>query len=287
MNYTICPFTPENIPGTALLAQNLNACRETASSFCCSRGEDIRRDFEKTMEYGFVCMEGEKPVGFINCFPDKEKHNADCTLMSGLCGGAYQETANALLCEMRKALGSGMELTFFFPKENKECRQFLEQTGAQRQENEYILLLQQENWKQPKTTAAAVHPLKDEEREAFAHLHDTVFPDVYCSGKDILNDLGKSRFVFVVPDEAGLAAYGVLKTHGGKKATVEIVGVRKDARRRGYGRGMLNHLAMQAFTEFGAQALDLVVDADNENALALYFDTGFLVGQENHCYILR
>lgn len=287
MDYIIQPFASANLEELALLASGLNARRETASTFCCAKAEDIQRDFEKNVEYGWVCWADGRPAGLLNCFPDKEKNNADCSLLLDLHGDAYEEAAAALVLAAKKKLGQEMECTFFFPKENEDCGRFLTQYGACRQENEYILLLRQEDWRKPGTLAARPRPVTDAQRDAFATLHDAIFPGVYCSGKDILNDLGKTRFVFVIPDEGGVAAYGVLKTHGGRQATVEIVGVREDARRRGYGRAMLNYLAEQAFTQFGAKSLELVVDADNTNALALYLDTGFFVRQENNCYILR
>ena len=65
------------------------------------------------------------------------------------------------------------------------------------------------------------------------------------------------------------------------------MGVGVAARRRGYGRAVLSHLAGQAFGPFGAERLELVVDADNERALRLYLDAGFRLRQENICYILR
>ncbi len=287
MDYFIQPFGKENLDELARFASKLNANRETASSFCCTKEEDIRRDFSEMAEYGSACFLDGRPVGLIACFLDEEKSNADCSLMVSLSGKDYHDVADGLLCLARKKLGQEVACTFFFPKENEECGRFLSQVGAKRQVNEYILLLRRENWKEHAAFTGCPQPLGEGQRDAFAALHDTIFPDVYCSGKDILRDLGTSRFVFVIPDEAGLVAYGVLKPQKGGRATVEIVGVRSDARRRGYGRAVLNHLAGQAFAQFGAQSLELVVDADNENALALYLDTGFEIWQENNCYILK
>lgn len=287
MEYIIRSFEPEDFGKLAQLAERLNASRETASTFCCAKAEDIERDFSETAEYGSACFLSGQPVGLLACFLDAEKSNADCSLMIELSGNAYQDVANRLLLSARKKLGEGIACTFFFPKENKDCGRFLAEAGAKRQVNEYILLLRRENWKEPASMAAAPQPLSEGQQDAFAALHNTIFPDVYCSGKDILRDLGTTRFVYAIPDQAGLAAYGVLKVNGSKQATVEIVGVREDARRQGYGRAMLNHLAGQAFAQFGAQSLELVVDADNENALALYLDTGFEIWQENNCYILK
>lgn len=287
MNKVIRPFTAENLEELSLLAERLNAERETGSTFCCKRAADIQRDFAETMEYGFACRVNGKPVGLISCFPDMEKGNADCSLLIDAQEEAYRETAKALLAAAREKLGAAMECTFFFPTENRACRVFLQEAGAERQVNEYILLLERENWKMRCDLTASPRPVLEKEWNAFAALHDAVFPDVYASGQDILKDFGKTRFIYVVSDEAGLAAYGVLKTQGGKQATAEMVGVRKDARRQGFGRAVLYHLALQAFSQFGAERLELVVDADNQNALRLYLDAGFQIWQENNCYILR
>ena len=287
MTYVLRPFTPGDLTELSLLAQRLNAQRETGSSFCCARAEDIRQDFEETMEYGLALWGDGGPQGLISCFPDVEKGNADCALLLDAHGTAYLEAADQLLSAAREKLGGEMACTFFFPQENAECRNFLTQLGAARQVNEYILLLCRGEWRLPSALAARPRPVRGGERAAFEALHDAVFPGIYVSGGDIWADLGRSRFLYVISDETGLAAYGVLRIHGGAKAVAEIIGVRADARRRGYGRSLLHHLAEQAFTQFGAEELELVVDGDNQNALRLYLDTGFRIQQENNCYVLR
>lgn len=287
MNRVIRPFAAEDLDALSLFAEGLNAKRETGSTFCCKNAVDIRQDFAEAMDFGFACWEGEKPLGLISCFPDMEKGNADCSLLIDARKAPYQEIAQALFAAAKEKLGVAMEYTFFFPTENENCRVFLQSAEAQRQVNEYILLLRQENWKERRDLGVTPRPILEEEWDAFAALHDGVFPGVYASGRDILKDLGKTRFVYVIADKAGLAAYGVLKTNGGKQATAEMLAVRKDARRQGFGRATLQHLAWQAFSQFGAEMLELVVDADNQNALGLYLDIGFQIRQENHCFILR
>ena len=162
------------------------------------------------MEWGFACWTDGRLVGLVSCFPDWEKGNADCSLLLDAHGADYRAAAGALLAKAREKLGSGMACTFFFPVENGECRGFLEQAGARRQVNEYILRLGREAWSEPRDMAAEPRPVREGELADFAALHDQVFPGVYVSGRDILEDLGKGRFVYVVSDSAGLAAYGVL-----------------------------------------------------------------------------
>ncbi len=280
----VLPFSERDLETLALFAQRLNARRETGSTFCCAEAGDILRDFRQTADCGFAVWAGDKPKGLVSCFPDVEKGNADCSLLVDAKGEAYDAVARALVSAARERLGQGMQLTFFFPAENADCRDFLQRAGARRQVNEYIMRLERRDLREPRALAAVPRPLEEGERDAFCTLHDSIFPGVYASGRDILADLGKTRSVYVIADEKGLAAYGVLKT--GKTPAAEMVGVREDARRRGCGRAILCRLAAQAFGELGAERLELVVDADNRGALGLYLDTGFAVLQEDNCFIL-
>lgn len=282
----IRPFSPEELEALSRFAQDLNARRESMSSFCCAKAEDIRRDLEKELPYGFACWDGDRPVGLMSCCPDREKGNADCSLLLDLTGEDYREAAGRLVRAAREALGPGLACTFFFPKENEDCRAFLEGAGARRQENEYILRLKPENWNRPAVLPAGPLPAQEEDRDAFIALHDRVFPGVYISGRDIWEDLGRSRFIYKILDREGFAAYGVLRVGRGTRAAAEVIAVREDVRHQGYGRSVLHHLAEESFRRLGMEELELVVDADNENALKPYFDTGFRLWQENNCYIL-
>ena len=286
MGEELRPFVPENLEELAYFAERINASRATGSSFCCTHMKDILKDFQGTMECGFALWKADEPIGLISCCLDKEKGNADVSLLMNVGEEHYCKSAERLLAAARQKLGHDMTLTFFFPKENADCRDFLIHAGGTPQVNEYIMRLCRKDWKH---YVCHTNPrsLKEEEGDSFSALHDTIFPHVYISGENILEDLGRSRFVYVISDELGLAAYGVLKVLEGKQAVAEVIGVREDARRRGYGREILNCLAEQAFREFDAEELELIVDGDNRNALKLYQDTGFQIQQENNCYILR
>lgn len=72
------------------------------------------------------------------------------------------------------------------------------------------MVLQRNDWR-PTEGLLEPRPLAEGEEVPFAQLHDQVFPDVYVSGRDILGDLGKNRFVYVLEENGALAAYGVLQ----------------------------------------------------------------------------
>ena len=274
-------FSEGNLPELAAYACRKNARRDSGSAFCCREEASIRRDFLETLEFGALWREAGRIRGILSCFPDWEKGNVDCALLVDREG--YDSTAGQLLRTARERLGSHLRYTFFFPKENEDCTAFLEGIGAQRRENEYQMVLQRNDWR-PTEGLLEPRPLAEGEEVPFAQLHDQVFPDVYVSGRDILGDLGKNRFVYVLEENGALAAYGVLQC-AGCRTTAEILGVRQGLRGRGYGRAILNYLAKEAFYRHSAAELDLIVDADNDRALGLYQKTGFQILEENRCYL--
>lgn len=276
-------FSVDHLSELAAYACGKNASRESGSAFCCQTEVSIRQDFLETLDFSFASREGGKLCGLLSCFPDWEKGNVDCALLADR--EDYSATAGQLLSAARDQLGNHLRYTFFFPKENEDCTVFLEKIGACRQENEYRMVLRRDNW-QPLEGLPEPHPLPEAAYTAFAELHDCVFPDVYVSGRDILEDLGKSRFVYTLEEAGILAAYGVLQGTG-DRFTAEMLGVRQELRGRGYGRAILNCLAREAFSRYGAAELDLIVDADNIQALSLYQKTGFQILEENRCYILQ
>ena len=104
MNTVIRPFAAGELDELALLAQRLQARRETSSSFCCAKAADIWQDFSGSIEYGFACWADGRPLGLVSCFPDPEKSNADCSLLLDAQGAAYPDLAKALLAAAREKL---------------------------------------------------------------------------------------------------------------------------------------------------------------------------------------
>jgi len=186
---------------------------------------------------------------------------------------------------MRAQMNSQFHYTFFFSKENIECSTFLKSLSAFQKPNEYGLLIQKKNSCQAKKSKS-VQILPTEYNQRFIELHDTIFPDVYISGKEIILDIGKNHFVFSLIENDLIKAYSVLFLRGNPRATAEIIAVHPDYHHQGYGRTILSHLIYSAFNDFGLEAVDLIVDSDNANALDLYLKMGFIIEFENHCYIL-
>ena len=54
---------------------------------------------------------------------------------------------------------------------------------------------------------------------------------------------------------------------------------------KGYGKAIISHLINMAFNSLEVSKVDLIVEGDNEAAIKLYLDLGFVIENENRCYI--
>lgn len=138
----------------------------------------------------------------------------------------------------------------------------------------------------PRPTPWAAEPLGEALWPELAALHDQVFPQVYVSGRDLLQTLGRNRRAFGVVDGGALLAYGVLRDNGTDRGTAELIGVRAGCRGLGLGTAVLCRLLQEAFGPLGLKQMDLIVDGDNETAIGLYLGLGYQLERENCCYHL-
>ena len=279
--------TEEDLDVFVDFAYRINRQLERSSSFCSKSEHSIRIDLLGSTEHQGLAgaWKSGMLIGIISTYMDELKHNIDCFILidSNLCN--YEETAKLLLDYVRKGIDQQFHFTFFFSKENVECSTFLKSLNAFQKPNEYGLLLIKEN-KSHGVKSDSIQLLPALYHQKFIELHDEIFPDVYISGKEIIDSLGKNRHVFAWIEDDQIKAYSVLFLRGNLRATAEIIAVHQDFRGKGLGKKILNHLIHAAFYDFGLEAVDLIVDSDNLNALKLYLDIGFAIEFENHCYIL-
>lgn len=268
-------------------AFRINRQIERSSSFCSKSEPSIRKDLLGSIKNNNLtgAWKSDQIIGMISTYVDASKNNVDCFILidSDLC--KYDEIAKVLLDSMRAQMKSQFHYTFFFSNENIECSTFLKSLNAFQKPNEYGLLVHKMNSDQVKKSEK-VQILPKAYHERFIELHDTIFPDVYISGKEIISDIEKNHYVFAFIEKGLIKAYSVLFLKGNPRATAEIIAVHQDFRHQGYGRTILSHLIYSAFNDFGLEAVDLIVDSDNANALQLYLKMGFIIEFENQCYVL-
>jgi ribosomal protein S18 acetylase RimI-like enzyme len=258
------------------------------SAFCPLKKERIKNEFMEGINSDDTFYAGvfENGIlkGLMGCYVDMERRNTDCS--GPFIEGDFLRNSKAMYDYARSFADSSMKYTFYFGKNNTDCIHLMELIQAENQGNEYQLIIKRENYRKL-STPIPVEVLPSGYTDRLAALHDTIFPDVYISGKGIVKSLGKDREVFCAMEESRLIAYSVLKTYDNSlSATAEIIGVDKDYRHRGYGRAVLNKLLEETFKNSSVEKIDLIVDKINENALGLYYSMGFELLQENCCYIV-
>lgn len=283
-------FTAADLEAVADFLYAVNAKPAYASTFCPGRRDDIYEEFSRSAGEGCLVVYREEGEirGVSNCFIDEGKNRADVNLLIAQeAEGNYRRIAKKLLTALLERTGGDMKLVFYFPVQNENLRMFLTSASAKMEENEYGLLLARGEERNLAKEEDGITDLESADFKEFSALHDAVFPDIYLSGKDIVEDEGGKRSVFVIKTDGRVSAYGVLLRKGEARWTVEVLAVRDCCRQRGLGRRLLSHMIRQAFAVPGVKELDLVVDCCNKNACNLYFDTGFSVEFENCCYILQ
>lgn len=280
---SIC--TIEHIEEIIEFIYRLNNRVESASNFCPKSKEYIKEEILNGINDNsfFIYWENNKVLGTINYYLDEVRNNADCTLLidSKICD--YNAVANILFKKVKDINNIDTKYTFFFPKENIDCSNFLESINAKREVNEYGLIMNKDGIKNEKFKSN-VNELPIDYYEQFKNLHNEIFPDVYISGTNIVESIGNKYYVYSIVEDNTLIAYSVLRLNGDKSATAEVIGVRESFRGKGYGKTVINYLIEKAFNSFGISQIDLIVDADNEKAIKLYLDLGFAIEHENRCY---
>lgn len=280
----------EDIPQIVDLVFMKNNQPQHNSAYCCKEYDAIKRDFlsmiESKQNAVVAYFEEETLLGVLGVIVDEEKSTADC------CGPFvavedFVGISAKMLEYARDHFNAGLKYYFFFDTRNRSCIDLMNAIRAENQGNEFILTLKRDNFIK-KEHAVSIVPLPGEYWNSFVNLHDTVFPDIYVSGRDITNSIGENRKVFCIIEDKNVVGYGVLRrTANSSRATAEVIAVEESKQGNGYGRALLNELAKQAFGDESVDILDLVVENTNTNALNLYYSVGFQLNVENCFYIAK
>lgn len=113
----------------------------------------------------------------------------------------------------------------------------------------------------------------------FVRLHDTLFPNTYYSGQQIIERLGERDKVFVfVARDIYVTPVGYIYAKIDAEATdgyIDFLGVMADFRRKGIAKRLLYTAINWLFSFPEIEAVALTVNAANSAALALYANLGF------------
>ncbi len=129
----------------------------------------------------------------------------------------------------------------------------------------------------PLALSAPCSPLQPEQATFFCTLHDTIFPQTYYTGHDILDQLDDDHQVFVCSEGPDLLGYVYAILDESAEGYVEFLGVREDRRCQGLGERLLLTALNWLFDVKHVSAVGLTVSDDQTNARSLYEKVGFHV----------
>lgn len=273
------------------LAFMRNSIPESNCAFCPTSKESIIEDL------GFILNDvnslllgyfaDDNLLGFLGCFVNPENNWGDCV------GPFFMDKwnpiyAKVLFRSIKEALPNVERFNFYFNTKNKDCINLMSAISAERQDNEYILMLNKKDYI-PQVIKASIVSYEPKYEDSLVRLHDQTFPNIYVTGRDIITSINKTREVFCALDDTGeFAGYGVLKfTENNDHLTAEIFAVEENKRGNGYGWALLNSVVDSAFKNHNGDNVDLVVDKLNTRARNLYYSCGFKLVVENAAFRIK
>jgi ribosomal protein S18 acetylase RimI-like enzyme len=264
-----------------------NNIKESSSNYCYKDIDQIYKDVIETIERDEMIIYKDHQIisGVILWYYNKLQNTCDCSIFVNPISRDSLKIMTELIVNLKKHYQFPVKINFFFPVENIQYTELLTSLNAHKNVNEYRLKLakgSEKNLKLDKTITI----LDESSNLDFIELFNSVFPDIYINGENVITSIGKDRVVYSLTINKELIAFSVLKFESEKLGSAEIIGVKESFRNKGYGRLILSHLIFEAFSKYNLASLNLVVDGDNLNAIKLYADLGFTMFSENYCYEL-
>jgi GNAT superfamily N-acetyltransferase len=119
-------------------------------------------------------------------------------------------------------------------------------------------------------------PIGEGHVASFKLLYERQFPEAYYSPGRIIDMIGKSHHVFVIPDGDEVMGYVVaVVSENGETGELQFLGVRDECRGRGYGRRLILTAIDWLFDHAGVSRISLNVNQDLVGPRRLYESVGF------------
>lgn len=261
--------------------------------YCSLKPNSIRKDliesFEDEENKTIGVIEQGKLIGIIDLQVDLEKQVIE---MIGPFIDREEENewlsiANEMCQFIFEALGFTYKYLFFIHQENQINKKLLKNLGATSRGHEYVLELKKENVKVQLLSKRIVEASQNvyEEVRTF---HDTIWPGVYYSGKQIIEKLTHSHQLFIAKNNQELEGYVfVQKQLEAESGYIHFLAVKERYRKQGIGKALLTKAIEYLFEESQIKKISLYVEVLNETAIQLYFDVGFEVENAYTAYQIQ
>lgn len=161
----------------------------------------------------------------------------------------------------------------FFNYKNSLAMEFSNSLNFTFKSNEFVLSLNRED--RIENPSNGVRILKDDEKDEFIKLHDSIFSNTYYSGEMIVNKINSKNRVYVYKGKDEIQGYIYVEAcPEAQQGNIEYLGVKPNSRGCGLGVKLLSMAIDFVFLNDSIMEIILCVNRDNE-AIKLYKKCGF------------
>ena len=231
---------------------------------------DISKQFEKMLEHPhdrlLIFEENNQISGVLALLVDPQEKYLEAI------GGVFAErnyhhVAKAFFDNIAYRY-SGYFMHAAYPEGNAQALKFMESLGAELEDSDYEMRLKKGEL-QVCSPDKDVVQLTERHFESFVEFHDAQHPDVFWTGKKLLEAENKFRIHIVTENEKVIGS--VVTSRQTEEIYFLAVAEKKEL---AYGRTLLCQAVQDAFSD-GAEELLSMVERDNDSKINLFENLGF------------
>lgn len=261
--------------------------------YCCVQPDSIRRDLISSLadeENKLIgVLEEDELMGVVDLDIDLEKKTIEMVgpFIDHKEEEVWLEIAMQLMHFIFENLGHSYKYRFFIHQENQIGKKLLEMLGAKFNEHEYALSLKRDDVK-IQTAYKEVVTVQAIQYEEIIEMHDSIWPGVYYSGKDIIGQLDENHQLFIAKHAEEVEGYIFVENElEAGRGYIHFLAVKEPYRRGGIGRSLLNKALEWSLSNNQITQISLCVEVENEKALNLYYNVGFKLENAYTAYIIE
>lgn len=277
MSTKIAKASREDFPAIARFLAEQNRIPESQCIHSGEGYESILRTMIKWDDVSEICfvvaIQDGRLLGVLGCEFDEE-------LGRGWLWGPFALTADwnelaaNLLEQLLTLLPTAVRrLDFFLNQANQRAYRFYLAHGFREPQVSHVYVA--EDRQALPFLLEPCGPLQPEQFGRLRALHDTIFPNTYYTGQDILDQLDGNHQVFICAQGEDLLGYVYATLDESGDGYLEFLGVRPDARGKGLGKCLLLTALKWLFEIKDVSTVGLTVSDDQNSARSLYEKVGF------------
>ncbi len=240
--------------------------------FCPSTDEALKEEIHCSIEHKrlFVYQTDDGFEGVIMYFKTPA---GDYDIIGPFVFDENVTIGKALLDYVIKTLDMP-KINFFFKSNSVFYTKLMKHIHAEINEYEYHLQLKKECFK-PLVSDLTISKANEDDRHVVKDMHEAIFNDIYLTSEMLLEG-ERYQHVYLLKHNRKPIGYALLIPKS-KTAHLEVFGIVKSFRGKGYGGKFLSCIIDEVFKTTSLTVVTLIVDVVNENALGLYKKLGFEV----------